>query len=88
MYMVSPDGVTLLSNKELCKEESHAASNLNIVRSSMFACEAGVLPAPDAGTPLPTETRNDILKGLYYSILQNFNYSKVFNFKSKHFCWQ
>ena len=64
IYMVSPDGVTLLSNKELCKEESHAASNLNMVRSSMFACEAGVLPAPDAGTPLPTEIRNDILKGL------------------------
>ena len=57
MYMVSPDGVTLLSNRELCKEESHAASNLNIVRSSVFACEAGVLPAPEAGTPLPTGIR-------------------------------
>ena len=55
IYIVSPDEVTLLSNKELCNEESQAASNRNIVRSSELACEAGVLPAPEAGTPFPTK---------------------------------
>ena len=59
IYIVSPDGVTLFNNKELCSEESHAASNRNMVLSSMLACcEAGVLPAPDAGTPLPTEIKS------------------------------
>ena len=53
--MVSPDGVTLLSKSELCNEESQAASKRNIVRSSALAWEAGVLPAPDAGTPFPTK---------------------------------
>ena len=56
--MVSPDGVTRLSRRELCKEESQAASKRNIVRSSVLACEAGVLPAPDAGTPFPTVRKN------------------------------
>ena len=55
--MVSPDGVTLFSRRELCKEESQAASKRNIVRSSALAWEAGVLPAPDAGTPFPTKKR-------------------------------
>ena len=61
MYIVSPDGVTLLSNKELCNEESQAASNRNIVRSSTLAWEAGVLPAPEAGTPLPTEIEIELI---------------------------
>ena len=55
--MVSPDGVTRLSKRELCNEESQAASKRNIVLSSALAWEAGVLPAPDAGTPFPTEKK-------------------------------
>ena len=61
--MVSPDGVTRFSKRELCKEESQAASNRNIVRSSALACEAGVLPAPDAGTPFPTERKKKFHNG-------------------------
>ena len=68
MYIVSPDGVTLLSNRELCKEESQAASNLNKVRSSIFDCDAGVLPAPDAGTPFPTIKMEITFETTYFEL--------------------
>ena len=72
MYIVSPDGVTLLSNRELCKEESQAASNLNKVRSSTCDCDAGVLPAPDAGTPFPTIRIELTSKTTYFKLAYVF----------------